>query len=73
MDINKRFLACPRINIIVLSLNLCVTLIVISLIYLLTFDHYVSRKIEIKANMNNKHRVKYFDNDNDDVDEVCNH
>ena len=75
MDINKRFLACPRINIIVLSLNLCVTLIVISLIYLLTFDHYVSRKIEIKANMNNRHRAKYIDDDDDDDDDdgLCNH
>ena len=44
----------------------------ISLIYLLTFDHYVSRKIEIKANMNNRHCAKYIDDDDDD-DELCNH
>ena len=71
-DINKQFLARPRIDIIILLLNPCVTLIVISLIYLLTFDHYVSRKIEIKANMNNRHRAKYIDDDDSDSG-LCKH
>ena len=46
-DINKQFLACPRIDIIISLLNPFETLIVISLIYLLTFDHHVSHKIKI--------------------------
>ena len=43
----KQFLSCPRIDILISLLNPWVTLIVITLIYVLTFDHHVPRKIEM--------------------------
>ena len=47
----------PRIDIILL-LHTCGPLILISLIYLLTFDHYASH-IKIKQIWSNRHRARY--------------